>query len=88
MIGNVFVHPLQGSPEERRKAARVNKQAMMDRAQKVPGVSRNQADQVKRPSTVTGSLNPANLNVTVYDSVRYVTGPVTVYVLVFAAKPL
>jgi tryptophan-rich sensory protein len=35
----------QGSPEERRQAARVNKKAMMDRAQKVPGVSRDQADQ-------------------------------------------
>jgi hypothetical protein len=39
------VHLLQGSPEERRQAARVNKKAMMDRAQKVPGVSRDQADQ-------------------------------------------
>ena len=35
---------LQGSPEERREAAKVNKAAMMDTAQKVPGVSRDEAD--------------------------------------------
>jgi hypothetical protein len=37
-------HVLQGSPEERREAAKVNKAAMMDTAQKVPGVSRDEAD--------------------------------------------
>ena len=42
-----LLHLLQGSPEERRQAAKVNKKAMVDRAQKVPGVSRDQADQVE-----------------------------------------
>jgi hypothetical protein len=62
MVGNVVMHPLQGSPEERRKAARVNKKAMMDRAEKVSGVSRNQADQVTRITQSKRSREISTLN--------------------------